>query len=174
MEYVILVNELDEQIGTAEKLEAHQKGLLHRAFSVFLFNEKNEILLQRRSMNKYHSGGLWTNTCCSHPRENESVEDAAHRRLMEEMGISAKMRREFSFIYKAELDSGLTEHELDHVLIGQFNEEPKCNPEEVADWKFQSMAEIEKDIQANPELFTEWFKIIFNEVHQRINSHESV
>lgn len=167
MEQVILVDENDREIGLMEKMEAHEKGLLHRAFSVFLFNEKNELLLQKRASSKYHSGGLWTNTCCSHPRQNESITEAGSRRLMEEMGIVAEATPEFSFIYKAELDNGLTEHELDHVLIGTFNGIPKINTEEVEDWKFVSMEFIEKDLKIHPEKYTAWFLIIFEEVHNR-------
>lgn len=173
MEYVILVDENDRPKGTMEKMEAHEKGLLHRAFSVFLFNEKKELLLQQRAFSKYHSGGLWTNTCCSHPREHETIEQAAKRRLMEEMGIEVDVRPEFSFIYKAKLDNDLTEHELDHVLMGNFSGSPEINPEEVADWKYMSMAAIEKDMREAPEKYTEWFKIVFNEVQDRINTHES-
>lgn len=173
MEYVILVDKNDSPLGTMEKMEAHEKGLLHRAFSVFLFNDKKELLLQQRAFSKYHSGGLWTNTCCSHPRENETVEQAAKRRLMEEMGLKAEVQKEFSFIYKAKLDNNLTEHELDHVLIGTYNGIPDINPNEVANWKYMSMKDIEKDMEEAPESYTEWFKIVFNEVQERINSHES-
>ena len=132
-EQVILVDEHDNAIGLMEKMEAHRLAKLHRAFSVFAMNDKNEILLQRRALHKYHSGGLWTNTCCSHPRDGENVEEAAKRRLMEEMGFTCDVKRIFSFIYKAELDNDLTEHELDHVLIARWNDDPNVNPDEVAD-----------------------------------------
>ncbi len=167
MEKVILVDENDREIGLMEKMEAHEKGLLHRAFSVFLFNENNELLLQKRASSKYHSGGLWTNTCCSHPRANESITEASARRLQEEMGITAVATPEFSFIYKAELENGLTEHELDHVLIGKFSGEPNINPEEVEDWKYVSMETIDQDLKNHPENYTAWFLIIFEEVFNR-------
>lgn len=167
MEYVILVDENDQELGLMEKIEAHEKGMLHRAFSVFLFNDKNELLLQQRAHSKYHSGGLWTNTCCSHPRSGEKVINAAHRRLMEEMGIEAKMSEAFSFVYQADFDNGLSEHEFDHVVIGTFNGEPNINPEEVADWKYMSMSAIEADMKSNPENYTAWFRIVFDEVHKR-------
>ncbi len=171
MEYVILVDEKDQEIGSMEKMEAHEKGLLHRAFSIFLFNNKNELLLQQRAHSKYHSGGLWTNTCCSHPRKGETVLQASNRRLMEEMGITAEMNQSFSFIYKSKLDNELTEHELDHVVFGSFNGEPKINPEEVAAWKYMSMDAIEKDMKTNPENYTAWFRIVFDEVHNRTRNY---
>jgi len=174
MEYVILVDENDQEIGQMEKMEAHEKALLHRAFSIFLFNDKNELLLQQRAHSKYHSGGLWTNTCCSHPRAGETVLEAANRRLMEEMGIEAEMQPEFSFIYRAELDNDLTEYELDHVVLGTFNGEPVINPEEVAAWKYVSMKEIEADMKANPEHYTAWFRIVFDEVHNRTRNYAEI
>lgn len=174
MEYVILVDENDQEIGQMEKMEAHEKALLHRAFSIFLFNDKNELLLQQRAHSKYHSGGLWTNTCCSHPRAGETVLEAANRRLMEEMGIEAEMQSEFSFIYRAELDNDLTEYELDHVVLGTFNGEPVINPEEVAAWKYVSMKEIEADMKANPENYTAWFRIVFDEVHNRTRNYAEI
>ncbi len=162
-EQVILVDEKDQEIGLMEKMEAHQKGLLHRAFSVFLFNSQGDLLLQKRASSKYHSPSLWTNTCCSHPRKNESILDAASRRLQEEMGIQAELQKKFSFIYKAELDQGLTEHELDHVITGIFNEDPIINLDEVEDWKYISITELNLDIKLKPENYTEWFKICLNE-----------
>ena len=174
MEYVILVDENDQEIGQMEKMEAHEKALLHRAFSIFLFNDKNELLLQQRAHSKYHSGGLWTNTCCSHPRAGETVLEAANRRLMEEMGIEAEMQPEFSFIYRAELDNDLTEYELDHVVLGTFNGEPVINPEEVAAWKYVSRKEIEADMKANPENYTAWFRIVFDEVHNRTRNYAEI
>lgn len=171
MEYVILVDEKDQEIGQMEKMEAHEKGLLHRAFSVFLFNDKNELLLQQRAWTKYHSGGLWTNTCCSHPRTGETILQASQRRLMEEMGVSAQMKPEFSFIYRAELNNNLTEHELDHVVIGSFSGAPKINPEEVEAWKYMAMSDIQKEIKEFPEKYTAWFKVIFDEVHNRIQQY---
>lgn len=163
MEEVILVTEKDQAIGSMEKMEAHRSGRLHRAFSIFLLNDENEILLQRRSISKYHSGGLWTNTCCSHPRPEEDTKAAAHRRLQEEMGMEAELDAVFSFIYRAELDNELTEHELDHVFIGRAISEPVLNREEVEEWKYMSMAEIEIDLKNNPQNYTEWFKIVFDQ-----------
>lgn len=164
MEHVILVDENDQQIGLMEKMEAHEKGLLHRAFSVFIFNDENQLLLQQRAKDKYHSGGLWTNTCCSHPREGESLLDAGKRRLHEEMGFSCPIETVFSFIYKAELDNNLIEHELDHVLIGNYNEGPKPNPDEVMDWKYVDLEWVVEDMKANPENYTTWFRIVFDNV----------
>lgn len=160
-EEVILVNEMDEPVGQLEKMQAHQEGLLHRAFSIFILNDKGEMLLHKRAKEKYHSGGLWTNACCSHPRPSESVLDAAHRRLNEEMGMQCELRASFSFIYKAKLDNDLTEHELDHVLIGNYSDAPNPNTNEVEDWKYLSVSTIQKEIQLQPEAYTEWFKIAF-------------
>lgn len=167
-ENVILVNEMDEQIGLMPKMEAHEKGLLHRAFSVFVFNEKNELMLQQRAHSKYHSPGLWTNTCCSHQREGESNIEAGKRRLQEEMGFSTDLQDTTSFIYKAPFDNGLTEHEFDHILVGKYNNEPNLNPEEAADYKWLQLEEVKEDMKKNPHLYTEWFKIIFNKYYQTI------
>ncbi|APG60052.1 isopentenyl-diphosphate Delta-isomerase [Christiangramia salexigens] len=169
VEKVILVNEKDEQIGLMEKIEAHEKALLHRAFSVFVFNDKNELMIQQRALSKYHSPGLWTNTCCSHQREGESNIDAGKRRLQEEMGFSTELKDTISFIYKAPFDNGLTEHEFDHILIGKFNDEPNLNPDEVAAWKWMSLDDIKKDMVDNPDIYTEWFKIIFEKYYSHIN-----
>jgi isopentenyl-diphosphate delta-isomerase len=160
MEEVILVDEMDQEIGTMEKLEAHEKGVLHRAFSIFLFNDKDELLLQRRAITKYHSGGLWTNTCCSHPRKNETSINAAKRRLMEELGISAEMTFVYSFIYKAALDHELTEHELDHVFCGRYSGDCNINTEEVCETKYMNINTLTSDISLHPERYTEWFKLI--------------
>ena len=160
-EKVVLVDKNDNQIGLMSKMEAHQKGILHRAFSIFLFNSENQILLQKRSSNKYHSGGLWTNTCCSHPRDEESVIDAGNRRLFEEMGIKIELKEAFHFTYKAELENGLIEHEYDHVLIGEFNGTPILNKDEAEDWKWISMEDIRKDIVENETDYTVWFVIAF-------------
>lgn len=168
-ENVILVNEKDEQIGLMPKLEAHEKALLHRAFSVFIFNEKNEIMLQKRALNKYHSPGLWTNTCCSHQREGESNIEAGKRRLNEEMGFVTDLEETISFIYKAPFDNGLTEHEFDHVMVGYYNDEPKINLDEVDNWKWMYLEDVKTDIVLHPELYTEWFKIIFNKFYQHLN-----
>ncbi|MFV8281662.1 isopentenyl-diphosphate Delta-isomerase [Christiangramia marina] len=167
-EKVILVNEKDEQIGLMEKIEAHEKALLHRAFSVFVFNDKHELMIQQRALSKYHSPGLWTNTCCSHQREGESNIEAGKRRLQEEMGFSTELKDTISFIYKAPFDNGLTEHEFDHILVGYFEGKPDLNPDEVAEWKWMSLEAIEKDMQANPFIYTEWFKIIFDKYYSHI------
>lgn len=160
-EQVVLVNQQDEVLGTMEKMEAHEKALLHRAFSVFVFNADKELMLQQRALHKYHSGGLWTNTCCSHPRLGEAYLEAAHRRLQEEMGFDCDLAYVYSFVYKAELDSGLTEHELDHVFIGHSTQVPVLNAEEVHSYKYISMPDLKVDLAAHPEKYTEWFKIIF-------------
>ncbi|WP_136480526.1 isopentenyl-diphosphate Delta-isomerase [Cognatitamlana onchidii] len=173
-EKVILVNEKDEQIGLMPKLEAHEKAVLHRAFSVFIFNNKNELMLQQRALDKYHSPGLWTNTCCSHQREGESNIDAGKRRLQEEMGFVVDLKESISFIYKAPFDNGLTEHELDHVLLGTYNGEPKINLDEVANWKWMPLEMVKSDISKYPKLYTEWFKVIFDKFYEYINlNHES-
>lgn len=167
-ENVILVNEADEPIGLMPKMEAHEKALLHRAFSVFIMNNKGETMLQQRAKDKYHSPLLWTNTCCSHQREGESNVEAGKRRLQEEMGFSTELKELFSFIYKAPFDNGLTEHELDHVMIGVYNEEPSINPEEVANWKWMYPEDIKKDISSNPDRYTAWFKIIFERFYDHL------
>tara|TARA_B100000513_G_scaffold103612_1_gene44496 strand:- start:128 stop:646 length:519 start_codon:yes stop_codon:yes gene_type:complete len=161
IEKVILVDENDNQVGVMPKLEAHQKGLLHRAFSIFIFNSKYELLLQKRASSKYHSGGLWTNTCCSHPREGEEILDAAKRRLIEEMGIDTSLRKVHDFIYKAELDNNLTEHEFDHVFYGIYNEDPIINKDEADDFKWIDMDSLNEDIKTNGVNYTIWFKIAF-------------
>lgn len=158
---VVLVTEKDEEVGTMEKMEAHEKGLLHRAFSIFVFNEQHQLLLHQRAAHKYHSGGLWTNTCCSHPAAGETLEEATHRRLQEEMGFDCPLQPAFFFTYQAKLDHGLTEHELDHVFIGTYNDAPKLNPEEVMAYKYISIDELQKDMEEHPEKYTEWFKICF-------------
>ena len=143
------------------KLEAHEKGLLHRAFSIFIFNSRYELLLQKRASSKYHSGGLWTNTCCSHPREGEDTLDAANRRLDEEMGIKTSLRKVYDFIYKAELDNQLTEHEFDHVFYGVCDRDPKLNKDEAEDFKWIDMETLNNDIIKNEDNYTVWFKIAF-------------
>ena len=167
MERVILVDENDTPLGTMEKMEAHEKGVLHRAFSVFIFNSNGDMLLQQRALSKYHSGGLWTNTCCSHPRENETTVDAAHRRLQEEMGFDCEINKVFDFIYKKQLDKGLTEHELDHVFIGEYEGEVKFNPEEVNAYTYKPVQEVLSDVLQFPKKYTEWFKICLDEVVKR-------
>ncbi len=168
-EKVILVNEKDEQIGLMPKMEAHEKAVLHRAFSVFIFNDENELMLQQRALDKYHSPGLWTNTCCSHQRDGETNLEAGKRRLQEEMGFITEMKETTSFIYKAPFDNGLTEHEYDHVMVGYYNDKPNINPEEVASWKWASLEAVKVDIITHPHLYTEWFKIIFYKFHDHIN-----
>ena len=160
MELVILVDENDNETGTMEKMRAHREAKLHRAFSVFVFNSKNELMLQQRALHKYHSGGLWTNTCCSHPRPGETSEEAAHRRMIEEMGFDCEMQEIFSFLYCRELDHGLTENELDHVFTAESDTLPEINTEEVESWKYISPDKLKESLIKEPELYTEWFKII--------------
>ena len=160
-EKVILVDKNDNQVGLMPKLEAHEKGLLHRAFSIFVFNSRYELLLQKRASSKYHSGGLWTNTCCSHPREGEDTLDAANRRLDEEMGIKTSLRKVYDFIYKAELDNQLTEHEFDHVFYGVCDRDPILNKDEAEDFKWVDMETLNNDIIKNEDNYTVWFKIAF-------------
>jgi len=167
-EQVILVDKNDNQIGLMPKMEAHEKALLHRAFSVFTFNDKGELLLQQRAADKYHSPLLWTNTCCSHQRNGETSLEAGKRRLQEEMGFTCELEEVFSFIYKAPFDNGLTEHELDHVMIGSYNENPIINPEEVESFKWMTLEEVKVDMELQPEIYTVWFTIIFNEYYHRI------
>ena len=164
MEQVILVDENDRQIGLMEKQAAHVTPHLHRAFSIFIFNSKGELLMQQRALSKYHSPGLWTNTCCSHPRDGETLAEATSRRLMEEMGMTCEMHEVYTFIYKAPVGQGLTEHEFDHVWIGRSDNTPQINHEEVESWKYMSLSDLKKDIQLHPELYTEWFKITFEEM----------
>lgn len=167
-EEVILVNDQDEQIGTMPKMEAHKKARLHRAFSIFIMNDEGETMLQQRAANKYHSPLLWTNTCCSHQRVGETNIQAGKRRLFEEMGFETELKELFSFKYKAPFDNGLTEHELDHVMIGNYNDVPNINAEEVADWKWMRPESIKKDMSNNPDGYTVWFKIIFERFYEYI------
>ena len=171
-ENVILVNQKDEQIGLMPKLEAHEKAVLHRAFSVFILNSKNEIMLQQRAHHKYHSPLLWTNTCCSHQREGETNIQAGSRRLFEEMGFETGLKELFHFIYKAPFDNGLTEYELDHVMIGYYEDEPKINSEEVENWKWMCIEDVRSDMQLHPEIYTVWFKIIFDEFYHYLEEHK--
>lgn len=167
-EQVILVNEKDEKIGLMPKQEAHEKAVLHRAFSVFIFNDANELMLQQRALHKYHSPGLWSNTCCSHQRDGENSIEAGKRRLYEEMGFTTELKETTSFIYKAPFDNGLTEHEFDHVLVGTYNNTPLFNKEEVASWKWMSMEAVQNDIKYVPEKYSAWFKIIFEKFYKHI------
>lgn len=171
-EQVILVNANDEPIGLMNKLEAHEKAVLHRAFSVFVLNDKNEVMLQQRAHHKYHSPLLWTNTCCSHQRAGETNIQAGKRRLEEEMGFVTELKELFHFIYKAPFDNGLTEHELDHVMIGYYNGEPAINPEEVERWKWMDIEAIREDMKNQPEIYTVWFKIIFDEFYHYLEDHK--
>lgn len=171
-EQVILVNENDEPIGLMNKLEAHEKAVLHRAFSVFVLNDKNEVMLQQRAHHKYHSPLLWTNTCCSHQRAGETNIEAGKRRLFEEMGFKTELKELFHFIYKAPFDNGLTEHELDHVMIGYSSEEPNINCEEVESWKWMTIEDIKDDMIQNPDIYTVWFKIIFDEFYHYLEDHK--
>lgn len=162
-EFVVLVNPKDEVLGLMEKQQAHVNGFLHRAFSVFLFNDKGEMLLQKRAAEKYHSPGQWTNAVCSHPRDGESYRDGAVRRLKEELGIDVEIEEKFNFIYKADVGGGLWEHELDHVFTGIYNKEFQLNLEEVESVRYISIEDLDHEIANNPEQFTEWFKIILEE-----------
>ena len=168
IEEVILVDKNDNALGFMEKMEAHEKGILHRAFSVFILNDKSELLIQRRAKSKYHSAGLWTNSCCSHQRKDESSIQAGQRRLFEEMGIKASLQKLFSFIYKTSFDNGLIEHELDHVLIGFSNEKPKINNQEVDDYKWVSLELLNEDLALTPEKYTAWFLIIFDRFYKHV------
>jgi len=164
-ERVILVDEADRELGAEEKLAAHRNGgRLHRAFSVFVFDDDGQLLLQRRADGKYHSAGLWSNTCCGHPRPGEEVTDAARRRLFEEMGFDCPLERRFSFEYKAELENGLTEHELDHVLVGRFAGNPNPDPSEVGAWRAVPPSEIESELAEDPEAYSAWFPIAFRQL----------
>ncbi|MGN7989778.1 isopentenyl-diphosphate Delta-isomerase [Pedobacter sp. 22226] len=169
-EQVILVDQNDVPVGQMEKMEAHEKGLLHRAFSVFIFNSKNELLLQQRALSKYHSGGLWTNTCCSHPRMGETNMDAANRRLKEEMGMDCELDYLFKFTYKAKFEDGLTEHEVDHVFFGTSDELPLINPVEVETFKYISLEALAADIELNPGLYTPWLRICLDEVMEHVKA----
>lgn len=168
-EQVVLVDQNDNQIGLMGKMEAHEKGLLHRAFSIFVFNSNGELLIQQRALTKYHSAGEWANTCCSHQRDGESTLDAAHRRLQEEMGFDVELNEVFSFTYKKEFGNGLTEHEFDHVIFGQYDDAPVMNPEEVADWKYISIEDLKKDIELQPEQYTIWLQIALKEVETHLS-----
>ena len=167
MDQIILVDEQDNAIGTMEKMEAHRRGMLHRAFSVVLFNSQGELLLQKRSKNKYHSGGLWTNTCCSHPLPEESIKEAVRKRLKHEMGIDLQPEFAYKFIYKAALDKNLVEYEYDHVFVGSFDGVPVINHEEVEAWKFMNLLSLKTDMEKHPDTYTAWFKLIVD--HPELN-----
>lgn len=158
-ELLILVDTNDREIGVSDKLSVHQKGELHRAFSVFIFNDKGELLLQQRANDKYHSPALWSNSCCSHPRLGETTLDAANRRLHEEMGMHCELKFAFSFIYNVKFDNGLIEHEFDHIYFGKSNEPPKLNEDEAQDWKYMTMEKLQQELKYQPSLYTAWLKI---------------
>ncbi len=168
-EQIILVDEKDREVGTEEKLRVHQEGKLHRAFSIFVFNSDGKLLLQQRAKTKYHSGGLWANTCCSHQRLGEKLEEAIHRRLKEEMGFDCDLKKIFSFIYKVNFDNGLTENELDHVFVGRFSGTPNPGKTEVETWKWISLNELKKDIGKNPEKYTYWLRVCIDRVIDSVN-----
>jgi isopentenyl-diphosphate delta-isomerase len=165
---VVLVNENDEEVGLMPKLEAHQKGVLHRAFSVFIFNSEGEMLLQQRAFGKYHSEGLWSNTCCSHPLPEESTQHGAVRRLMQEMGLEAELQFLFTFQYHVNLENGLAENELDHVFWGISDAVPQINTQEVSNYKYIRMEDLKADLIRNPDSYTEWLKICISEVEDKI------
>jgi isopentenyl-diphosphate Delta-isomerase len=171
LSFVVLVNEQDEQTGIMEKMEAHEKALLHRAFSVFIFNRNGEMLLQQRALSKYHSGGLWTNACCSHPNPGETTTAAASRRLREEMGFETTLEKIFDFVYKADFDNGLTEHEFDHVFAGVYEGPIAAAPEEVSDYCYQPVQEIKKAMETDPARFTAWFRIAFPRIEKWWTDH---
>ena len=177
MDYVVLVDSQDNELGKMEKLEAHEKGLLHRAFSIFLFNSKGEMLIQQRALSKYHSPGLWTNACCSHPAPNESIIQAGNRRLKEELGLSTELVDAFNFEYRETFENNLTEHELDHVLVGYSEENPILTQEEAKDYRWITWANLLEEIDLNPENFTIWFKIILTKHIEKLQKelcHESM
>ncbi len=167
MNDITLVNEDDIQIGVGKKMDVHRRGLLHRAFSVFIFNDNHEVLIQKRALEKYHCGGLWANTCCSHPAPGETWTDAAHRRLPEEMGFDCGLKEEFVFTYRAEFENNLIEHEIDHVFFGKWNGTPKMNPEEVCDYRWVALDDLFREVKETPEMFAPWFLIICEEVKKR-------
>lgn len=163
-ESVVLVDRLGNEIGFEDKIKAHEDALLHKAFSIQVYNSKGELLLQRRAKNKYHCPRLWSNTCCSHPRPNESMESATYRRLIEEMGFFCLLKPAGSFIYKAVFDNDLTEYEHDHVFVGISEETPIINTDEVEEYKWISKEELKEEIEQNPEKYTPWFKVIFEQL----------
>jgi isopentenyl-diphosphate delta-isomerase len=165
-EQIILVDQNDAQVGAMGKLATHEKGLLHRGFSIIVKNDKGEIMLQKRARGKYHSGGLWTNTCCGHPKDTEDLTSAVHRRLKEEMGFDCKLKEILTFIYEVNLDKGLKENEFLHVFLGKYNNAPALNPEEADDWKWITMEDLKADIAKNPDKYTYWFKISLKKVEE--------
>lgn len=166
---LILVDENDNEVGVSDKLSVHQQGLLHRAFSLFVFNSDGELLLQKRATKKYHSGGLWSNTCCSHPRKGETLSHAISRRLQEEMGMNCKAEFKFCFIYKTKFENGLTEYEYDHVYFANSNDIPTPNETEVQNWKYISLEKLQYEIKSQPENFSEWLKVCLPEIMKHVN-----
>lgn len=166
LQQVILVDEQDVAKGAMEKLEAHKKGVLHRAFSIFIFNSRGEMLLQQRATNKYHSGGLWTNTCCSHPGPDEDILEAAQKRLQEEMGFTIELEKVFDFIYRADFNNGLTEYEFDHVFAGEYEGVVAYNKNEVMDYCYKSMEDIRHSLEQQPQKFTQWFHLAFPRIDE--------
>ena len=170
-EQLILVDDNDEEVGFLDKLSVHEKGILHRAFSVFIFNKNGDFLLQQRADEKYHSPSLWSNSCCSHPNKGESLLDAIRRRLQEEMGLECEVEFKFKFKYKMKFDNGLTEHELDHVYFGYSDDEPVLNPDEVKSWRYVSLDNLQQEMQRNPEQFSIWFRICFSQVEKYLREN---
>lgn len=168
MPKILLVNKQDLELGYEEKIKVHKLGILHRSFSILVFNSQGELLLQKRAEGKYHSGGLWTNTCCSHQESRGVLIEAAHRRLREEMGISCELKEYFHFVYKVSVGNGLIENELDHVFIGFCDDVPKINKREAVDYKYSIITDIRKDIKENPASYTEWFKIIIKKYFREL------
>ncbi len=171
-EYVTLVNPQDEVLGSMEKMEAHQKGALHRAFSIFIFNKEGRTLLQRRANGKYHSPGLWTNTCCGHPRPGENSTQAAQRRLFEEMGFTCELENQFNFTYEAEVGTGLVEHELDHVYFGQYDGPVRADPEEASDTRWMRMNDLADDLGTSPDTYTKWLRVCWPKVLESFRLHQ--
>jgi isopentenyl-diphosphate Delta-isomerase len=169
-EQLILVDERDEAVGVEEKITAHLNGALHRAFSIFIFNSVGQLLLQKRAGTKYHSKGLWSNTCCGHPRPGESIEEASRRRLKEEMGFDCEVQKVFEFIYQASLEDGLKEYEYDHVFVGRFDGSPTPNSDEVADWKWVNLTTLRLDMKARPDKYTYWFMLSIDELCRSVES----
>ncbi len=171
MDYILLVNENDEEIGVGEKMEVHKTGLLHRAFSIFVFNSENKLLLHKRALSKYHSGGLWTNTCCSHQRDGEDLYETIHRRLKEEMGFDCDLQEAFTLKYRAELDKGLIENEIDHVFIGEYDGEVIINPDEVDEYAWVTLNDVILEVENSPEKFTYWFRLLIGIVNKYVEAN---